>query len=66
LVTAPSTTLAGETFNVTITALDPTGATATGYNGAVNLTSTDPEALLPAAGALTGGTGILRDARNRR
>ena len=45
-VLAPSTSGAGATFGVTVTALDAYGNTASGYGGAVAFTSTDANATL--------------------
>jgi hypothetical protein len=42
-LTAPSTTVAGTVFNVTVTAFDAYGNVATGYTGTVILTSSDHE-----------------------
>jgi methionine-rich copper-binding protein CopC len=44
----PSPTTAGVAGNVTVTAKDAFGNTATGYTGTVHLTSTDSQAVLPA------------------
>jgi hypothetical protein len=44
----PSPTAAGVAGNVTVTAKDPSGNTATGYLGTVQFTSTDAKAGLPA------------------
>jgi ELWxxDGT repeat protein len=41
-------TTAGASFSVTVTALDQFGNVATGYTGAVQFTSSDPAAVLPA------------------
>jgi hypothetical protein len=43
----PSTATAGSAFTITVTALDPFGNIATGYTGAVQFGSTDPQAVLP-------------------
>ncbi|MCI0701750.1 MAG: VCBS repeat-containing protein, partial [Planctomycetia bacterium] len=48
LVSGPSTATAGTSFNVTVTAKDAYGNTATGYRGTVRLTSSDTQATLPA------------------
>ena len=58
-VSAPSTATAGTAFNVTVTALDQYGNTATGYTGTVKFTSTDGAALLPANSTLTSGVGTF-------
>ena len=44
----PSPTPAGVPGNVTVTALDPYGNTATGYRGTIEFTSSDSVAVLPA------------------
>ena len=44
----PSTTTAGVSQTVTVTAEDPYGNVATGYTGTVQFTSSDPQASLPA------------------
>jgi len=46
--TSNSPPTAGQPFNVTVTAIDATGATAKGYKGTVHLTSSDSAAVLPA------------------
>jgi hypothetical protein len=56
-VSAPANVGAGVPFNVTVTALDASGGTATGYTGTVSFTSTDASAVLPAASKLTAGVG---------
>src|SRR5206468_2023596 len=67
-ISAPSAAVAGSAFAVAVTALDPFGNTATGYAGAVHLTSTDPRAVLPPDGPLSAGVGTfpvtLRTARS--
>jgi len=45
---APATVTRGVAFNLTVTALDQFGNRATGYNGTVKFSSTDPVAGLPA------------------
>jgi len=54
---APATTTAGDTFSVTVTALDPYDNVATGYTGTVHFTSSDPQAALPADSTLNNGAG---------
>jgi hypothetical protein len=51
----PSPTTAGVAHNVTVTALDPFGNTATGYTGTVTITSSDSQASLPANYAFVAG-----------
>jgi hypothetical protein len=48
VVTAPATTTAGNAFSITVTAVDVSGKTLTGYTGTVHFSSTDPDATLPA------------------
>jgi hypothetical protein len=60
-VSAPSAATAGSSFNFTVTALDATNATVTGYTGTVHFTSSDAGAgvTLPANATLTNGTGTF-------
>jgi hypothetical protein len=58
-VVAPADVVAGTPFNVTVTALDATDQTASGYSGTVHLTSSDGAAVLPADVTLTNGVGIV-------
>jgi hypothetical protein len=44
----PSATATGEAHTLTVTALDTLGNVLTGYTGTVHLTSSDPQAVLPA------------------
>src|SRR5437763_1781107 len=55
-VSVPASAVAGTVFNITVTALDQFGNTATGYGGTVHFTSSDPQAALPADSTLTNGT----------
>ncbi len=48
-------TTAGAAHNVTVTAFDAFGNTATGYTGTVHFTSSDIQAVLPANYTFTGG-----------
>ena len=54
-VSAPSNGTAGSAFNVTVTAKDAFGNTATGYTGTVHFTSSDGQAALPTNYAFTAG-----------
>ena len=54
-VTGPATATAGTAGSYTVTAKDAFGNTATGYTGTVHLTSSDPQAVLPANYTFTGG-----------
>jgi hypothetical protein len=47
-VSAPSSSTAGNSFTVTVTALDANGNVASNYTGTIHFTSTDPSATLPA------------------
>lgn len=65
-LTAPASVGTGAAFDVAVTALDAMDNVATGFTGAVTLTSTDPEALLPAAHTYTSsdaGTFVFQGAR---
>ncbi|KFE70328.1 beta strand repeat-containing protein [Hyalangium minutum] len=71
-LSAPASATAGSAFNVTVTARDASGNIATGYNGMVSFTSTDPAAVLPGIYLFTpGDAGVasvsveLRTAGNR-
>jgi hypothetical protein len=67
-VNAPTIATAGTPFSVTVRAEDAFGNTASGYNGTVSFSSSDPDAFLPTpyqftatdAGAKTFGNVILR------
>jgi hypothetical protein len=48
VVSSAGSVTAGTALNVTVTAQDAYGNTVTGYRGTVHLTSTDPQAVLPA------------------
>src|SRR5262249_58452174 len=54
-VSAPASSTAGNAFNVTVTALDAYGNTATGYTGTVHFTSGDSQASLPSNYTFVGG-----------
>ena len=54
-VSGPATATAGSTVSFTVTGKDLFGNTATGYTGTVHLTSSDPQAVLPANYTFTGG-----------
>jgi hypothetical protein len=58
-VAAPATATAGTMFNLTVTALTASNATATGYTGTVHFTSSDGSAVLPANSALLNGVGTF-------
>ena len=58
-VSAPATATNGTALNFTVTALDQSNNTATGYAGTVHFTSTDGQAVLPANATLTNGTGTF-------
>jgi hypothetical protein len=58
-VSAPGTATIGTPFNFTVTALDASNMTNTGYTGTVHFTSTDSSATLPPDATLTNGTGTF-------
>jgi hypothetical protein len=72
-VSAPTSTVAGSSFNVTVTALSIFGGPAYGYTGTVHFSTTDPKGVLPAdftftaadAGIHTFTTPILKTAGNQ-
>jgi len=51
---------AGTAFNITVSALDNSGAVVTTYAGTVHFTSSDPQAVLPGNSLLTNGTGTFQ------
>ncbi len=55
LVSAPATAIAGTAFNLTVTAADSSGKTATTYSGSIHFTSSDGAAILPANSTLSSG-----------
>ncbi|NVN89673.1 MAG: hypothetical protein HXX11_03645 [Desulfuromonadales bacterium] len=57
-VTAPATATAGTALSFTVTALDDSNATVTGYSGTVHFTS-NSTAVLPANATLNSGTGTF-------
>ena len=59
LVSAPSSASAGSTISFTVTALNASNTTATGYAGTVHFTSSDGSATLPGNATLTAGTGTF-------
>src|SRR5207302_7121174 len=56
-ITAPANATVGVSIGTTVTVLDAFGNTATGYNGTVQFTSSDPSAALPASTTLAPGIG---------
>ncbi len=58
-VTTPAGVTAGTPFNVTVTALDPYGNTATSFTGTIHLASKDSRASLPANFNLVGGVAVV-------
>jgi LPXTG-motif cell wall-anchored protein len=58
-LTTPANATAGQSFSVTVTAVDGSNATATGYTGLVHFTSTDGQAVLPADALLVNGVGMF-------
>src|SRR4029077_6453976 len=57
---APGAATAGTAFSFTVTALDASNNTVTGYAGTVHFTSPEGSALLPANATLTKGTGSFQ------
>jgi streptogramin lyase len=59
LITAPATAVSGTPFNITVTALGAWGNIDTDYQGAVSLTTSDPDTgvVLPSAYTFTTGVG---------
>ena len=57
----PSTTTAGTSFNITVTAKDASNNTVTDYTGMINFTSSDTQAALPANSTLTNGVGTFNN-----
>ena len=55
----PTSVVAGAAQMLTVTAINRSGATATGYTGTVRFTSSDPQAVLPTDSTLTSGTGTF-------
>ncbi|MBU6154695.1 MAG: Ig-like domain-containing protein, partial [Bdellovibrionales bacterium] len=53
----PSSVTAGDSFTFTVTARDSAGNLATGFGGEVSISSSDPNAGLPAAATLSSGSG---------
>ena len=58
-ITLPGNIAVGTAFNVTVTAIDPYGNTATAYSGTVRISSSDGAAALPASKTLSSGVGIF-------
>ncbi|QEH32431.1 N-acetylneuraminate epimerase [Aquisphaera giovannonii] len=59
VVTADPTGTAGDSLVIHVTAYDAYGNVATGYTGPVQLTSSDPDAVLPSNPTLTAGVGTF-------
>jgi len=59
-VTIAGPVTAGNTFSVTISALDTTGNVATRYMATVTITSSDPQAVLPGPVTLVNGTASVQ------
>jgi hypothetical protein len=59
LMTAPAATVSGTPFDITVTALDPSGNTDTNYQGAVTFSTSDPDSgvVLPVDYTFTTGDG---------
>jgi hypothetical protein len=58
-VNAPASATAGAAFSATVIALDAFQNIATGYGGAVQFSSGDPQATVPGDSTLTGGSGTF-------
>ena len=58
-ITAQGNAVAGTAFNIMVTALDAANNTVSTYSGTVHFTSSDAQAVLPAASVLTGGIGTF-------
>ena len=59
VLSTPASAAAGVPFSVTVTARDAFGNTATGFGGVVSITSSDPQATLPAPATLAAGVGTF-------
>jgi len=58
-ITAQPNAVAGTALKITVTALDASNNTVTTYSGTVHFTSSDAQAVLPAASTLASGTGTF-------
>ena len=58
-ITGPTGLTAGTAGTFTLTALNADGTPNTGYSGTVQITSSDPKAVLPGNLAISGGTGTF-------
>jgi probable HAF family extracellular repeat protein len=58
-VTVPESAAASTAFSITVTALDASNITVTGYSGSVHFTSTDGQAVLPGNSTFANGTGTF-------
>jgi uncharacterized delta-60 repeat protein len=59
VISGPTTFTAGTAGTFTLTTLNPDGTADTTYSGTVQVTSSDPQAVLPGNIAITGGTGTF-------
>ena len=59
-VTGPTSSPSGTAFSFTVTALDASNNTVTGYSGTVHFTSSDPHAQLPPDSMLPSGTAVFQ------
>ena len=59
VVSAPAVATSGTSFSITITALDQSNQTATGYSGTVHFTSDDGQASLPSNSSFINGVGVF-------
>ncbi len=58
-ITGPTTFTAGASGTFTLTTLNPDGTADTAYSGTVQITSSDPQAVLPGNVTITNGTGAF-------
>ena len=59
VISGPPSLTAGTATTFTLTTLNPDGSADTGYSGTVQITSSDPHAILPGDVTITGGTGTF-------
>lgn len=59
VVASTATPIVGNSFNVTVTALDAAGQIVNTYSGTVHFTSSSGQAVQPATGSITGGSGTF-------
>jgi uncharacterized delta-60 repeat protein len=59
VITGPTAFTAGTAGAFTLTTINPDGSADTGYSGTVQITSSDPQAVLPGNVTITNGTGVF-------